>query len=168
MASRSDVVVVTINYQCVFPFNLDTKLLMILYFSLGTLGFLALDDGVTNGNFGQMTALRWIKKHIANFGGDPSRVTIYGQSAGAGSVRTLLGSPPAFGLFAGAIAQSNLGGFGYATTYTKYLSLEDEYSKYGAPLVKSVGCGNGTAEDFLACLRKLPAQTLISAPNAPR
>ena len=171
MASRSDVVVVTINYRCAFPFKIDTKLLMILYFSLGTLGFLALDDGVKNGNFGiadQITALQWVKKHIANFGGDPSRVTIYGQSAEAGSVRALLGSPPAFGLFAGAIAQSNLGGFGYATTYTEYLSLEDEYSKYGAPLVKSVGCGNGTAEDVLACLRKFPAQTLISAPNAPR
>jgi len=90
MASRSDVVV-TINSRWVFPFNLDIKLLMILYFSLGTLGFLALDDGVTNGNFGQMTALRWIKKHIANFGGDPSRVTIYGQSAGASSVRALFG-----------------------------------------------------------------------------
>jgi len=170
MASRGDVVV-TINYRWVFPFNLDTKLLMILYFSLGTLGFLALDDGVTSGNFGiadQITALQWVKKHIADFGGDPSQVTIYGQSAGAGSVRALLGSPPAFGLFAGAIAQSNLGGFGYATTYTEYLSSEDEYSKYGAPLVKSVGCGNGTAEDVLACLRKLAAQTLISAPNAPR
>jgi len=81
MASRSDVVVVTINYRCVFPFNLDTQLLIILYFSHGTLGFLALDDGVTNGNFGiadQITALQWVKKHIADFGGDPSRVTIYG------------------------------------------------------------------------------------------
>ena len=61
MAGRSDVVVVTINYRCVFPFNLDTKLLMILYFSLGTLGFLALNDDVTNGNFGiadQITALQ--------------------------------------------------------------------------------------------------------------
>jgi len=80
MASRSDVVVVTINYRCVSPFNLDIKLLMILYSSLGTLGFLALDDGVMNGNFGiadQITALQWVKKHIANFGGDPSLVTIY-------------------------------------------------------------------------------------------
>jgi len=151
MASRSDVVVVTINYR------------------LGPLGFLALNDNVTNGNYGiadQITALQWVKAHIADFGGDPSRVTIYGQSAGAGSVRALLGSPPAFGLFAGAIAQSNLGGFGYATTYTDYLSLDQQYTTYGGPLVQNVGCGNAT--DVLACLRSVPAATLIAAPNAPR
>ncbi|KAF8148877.1 cholinesterase [Crassisporium funariophilum] len=155
MVSRSDVVVVTINYR------------------LGTLGFLALEDGVTNGNFGiadqasfQITALQWVHDHIADFGGDPSRVTIYGQSAGAGSVRALLAAKPAFGLFKGAIAQSNLGGFGYASTYSEYLTIQQEYSSFGAPLVASVGCANSTA--ILDCLRSLPAQTLITAPNTPR
>ncbi|KAH9479073.1 Para-nitrobenzyl esterase [Psilocybe cubensis] len=151
MASRSDVVVVSINYR------------------LGALGFLALEDGVTNGNFGiadQITALQWVREHIAEFGGDPSLVTIYGQSAGAGSVRALLASPPAFGLFQGAIAQSNLGGFGYASTYSKYLTIQQQYASFGAPLVSSVGCA-GSA-NILQCLRALPASSITSTPNGPR
>ncbi|KAF8890281.1 Alpha/Beta hydrolase protein [Gymnopilus junonius] len=151
MVSRGDVVVVSINYR------------------LGTQGFLALNDGVTNGNFGiadQITALQWVHEHIADFGGDPNQVTIHGQSAGAGSVRALLAAKPAFGLFQGAIAQSSLGGFGYATAYSEYLSIEDEYTSFGKPVVEAVGCGNST--DVLACLRSVPSSTLFNAPNAPR
>ncbi|PPR02327.1 hypothetical protein CVT24_011668 [Panaeolus cyanescens] len=153
MVSRSDVVVVTINYR------------------LGALGFLALNDGVTNGNFGigdQITALKWVHTHIASFGGDPSRVTIYGQSAGAGSVRALLASPPAFGLFAGAIAQSNLGGFGYAHTYTEWMSINDEVTQFANPMLDSVGCSSSNTSDVLGCLRKVDALTLQNAPTAPR
>ncbi|KAF2448947.1 alpha/beta-hydrolase [Karstenula rhodostoma CBS 690.94] len=75
-ASRGDVVVVTFNYR------------------VGNLGFLAFNDGVHNGNYGisdMVTALRWVQKNIANFGGDPDRVTIWGESAGATNSRTLLG-----------------------------------------------------------------------------
>ncbi|KAJ6468228.1 cholinesterase [Mycena sanguinolenta] len=153
LASRGDVVVVTINYR------------------LGALGFLALGDGVTKGNYGladQITALQWVHTHISSFGGDPSRVTIFGQSAGAGSVRALLGSPPAFGLFAGAIAQSNLAGFAYASTYSEYFTIEQEVQVAAGAFVEEVGCGNGTAADVLACLRALPWQTLQTAPDAPR
>lgn len=74
LVSRGDVVVVTINYR------------------LGTLGFLALGDGHP-GNYGladQITALEWVQQHIKTFGGDPNRVTVAGQSAGAASVRALL------------------------------------------------------------------------------
>ncbi|KAG6919773.1 hypothetical protein DXG01_001612 [Tephrocybe rancida] len=151
VVSRSDVVVVTIQYR------------------LGTLGFLALQDGTTNGNFGiadQITALQWVQDHIADFGGDPNLVTIHGQSAGAGSVRALLAAKPAFGLFKNAIAQSNLGGYGYGATYSKYLTIQQQYASYAGPLVSSVGCASSS--DVLACLRALPAQTLLSAPTAPR
>ncbi|KAJ2915741.1 hypothetical protein MD484_g4690, partial [Candolleomyces efflorescens] len=151
LVSRGDVVVISINYR------------------LGTLGFLALKDGVTNGNFGiadQITALQWVQQHIADFGGDPTHVTIFGQSAGAGSVRALLAAKPAFGLFQGAIAQSNLGGFGYAKTYSKYMSIDEEYTNYASSVISSVGCAD--REDTLTCLREVPAQALISAPNAPR
>ncbi|KAJ7433577.1 cholinesterase [Mycena galericulata] len=153
LVSRGDVVVVTINYR------------------LGALGFLALDDGVTNGNFGladQITALTWVHEHIASFGGDPTRVTIFGQSAGAGSVRALLGSPPAFGLFAGAIAQSNLAGFGYASTYSEYYTIAQEIAVAAGKFVVEVGCGNLTNAEVLACLRAAPWQTLQNAPDAPR
>ncbi len=84
-------------------------------YRLGPLGFLAhpeltRESGAGgSGNYGvldQIAALRWIVRNIAAFGGDPRRVTIAGQSAGAMSVSILLASPAAEGLFHGAIAQS--------------------------------------------------------------
>ncbi len=65
-----------------------------------------------SGNYGildQIEALKWIKKNIAQFGGDPSNVTIFGQSAGGGSVRTLCESPLARGLFHKAVIMSAQG-----------------------------------------------------------
>jgi len=91
--ARKDLVVVTFNYR------------------LGALGFLALPEfGPGSGNYGlldQIAVLRWVRDNIAAFGGDPDRVTIAGESAGAGSVDFLAMSPLAAGLFRGAIAQSH-------------------------------------------------------------
>jgi len=58
--------------------------------------------------YDMVQALRWVQKHIEYFGGDPSRVTLAGQSAGGASVSWLLDSPLAKGLFQGAIALSGL------------------------------------------------------------
>lgn len=83
-------------------------------------GFLALTDlsaetpNHISGNYGlldQIAALQWVKKNIAAFGGDPDKVTIFGESAGAISVSMLCASPLAKGLFHGAISQSG-GSFG--------------------------------------------------------
>jgi len=96
LARRGDVVVVTINYR------------------LGPLGFLRLADVTggkipATGNEGlldQVAALEWVRDNIAEFGGDPDNVTIFGESAGGMSVGLLLAMPQARGLFHKAIAQS--------------------------------------------------------------
>src|ERR1700761_3686181 len=90
--ARDGVVCVTINYR------------------LAAEGFLFLGDGLANlGLLDQLAALRWVQENIAAFGGDPGRVTVAGESAGAMSVTTLLSMPLAAGLFAQAIAQSGAG-----------------------------------------------------------
>eukprot|EP00795_Rhopilema_esculentum_P011311 gene11311-21501_t len=91
LAALHDVVVVTINYR------------------LGILGFYSIPDTELTGNYGlqdQILALKWVKEHISDFGGDPSKVTIFGESAGAGCVSLLLLSPMTKGLFTRAIAES--------------------------------------------------------------
>jgi para-nitrobenzyl esterase len=95
LSGLGDVVVVTLNYR------------------LGALGFLYLDhllDGVEgsggNGLRDQVAALRWVRANVAAFGGDPGRVTVFGESAGAMSVAALLAAPEARGLFHAAVAQS--------------------------------------------------------------
>lgn len=87
--ARDGVVCVTINYR------------------VGADGFLCLGDGVANlGLLDQIAALGWVRENIAAFGGDPGNVTIFGESAGAMSIGTLLSMPRAEGLFRRAIAQS--------------------------------------------------------------
>jgi len=90
--ARDGVVCVTINYR------------------LGCEGFLLLDDAAPNrGLLDQIAALEWVQENIAAFGGDPGQVTIFGESAGAMSVTTLLSMPRAAGLFRRAIPQSGAG-----------------------------------------------------------
>ena len=87
--AKAGVVCVTINYR------------------LGVDGFLYLGDGTANrGLLDQIAALEWVQENIEAFGGDPTRVTIFGESAGAFSVATLLAMPRARGFFKRAIAQS--------------------------------------------------------------
>jgi len=97
LARRGDLVVVTLQYR------------------LGPFGFLELSEiggseyagSGNNGIRDQLAALRWVRKNIANFGGDPENVTIFGESVGATSVGILLASPEARGLFDKAILESN-------------------------------------------------------------
>ncbi|GAA2087781.1 MULTISPECIES: carboxylesterase/lipase family protein [Brevibacterium] len=90
--ARDGIVCVTLNYR------------------LGAHGWLQLPDGPANiGLRDQIAALTWVRENIAAFGGDPERVTIGGESAGAMSVGALLASPAASGLFRGAILQSGAG-----------------------------------------------------------
>ena len=108
-------------------------------YRLGPFGYLA-HPGLTaesehgsSGNYGfldQIAALEWVQRNIAKFGGDPDRVTIFGESAGATSVCVLMVTPLAEGLFHRAIGQSG-GAFGPMSR------LAEEH--YGRPSHESVG-----------------------------
>lgn len=88
-------------------FARDGVVLVSCNYRLGIEGFLPLKGGQTNvGLRDQIAALTWVQENIAAFGGDPSKVTIFGESAGALSVDTLLAVPSAVGLFRRAISQS--------------------------------------------------------------
>ena len=90
-------------------FARDGVVLVTLNYRLGADGFLYLEDEDAAPNLGlldQVAALRWVRENIAAFGGDPDRVTVFGQSAGAMSIGALLAMPAAAGLFHRAILQS--------------------------------------------------------------
>jgi len=88
-------------------FSRDGVVTVVISYRLGFDGYGWIDGAPLNrGVLDQIAALEWIRDNIRGFGGDPERVTIAGQSAGGGSVLTLLASPRAQGLFHGAISQS--------------------------------------------------------------
>ncbi len=137
--AKKGVVLVTINYR------------------LGPLGFLAHPELTAespqhaSGNYGlldQLAALKWVRKNIAAFGGDPARVTIFGESAGSFSVNALVASPLAKGLFIRAIGQS---GASFLTPQTRLPDAE----KSGAAFVKAAGA------DSIKAMRALPAEKII-------
>jgi len=90
-----------------FTFARDGFVHVGINYRLGIDGFTFFDDGVENlGLLDQIAALEWVQRNIAAFGGDPSQVTVFGQSGGGVAVMDLLGMPGARGLFARAIAMS--------------------------------------------------------------
>ncbi|RYZ36609.1 MAG: carboxylesterase family protein [Myxococcaceae bacterium] len=145
LAQREDLVVVSFNYR------------------LGLLGFLALPqltapDGGT-GNWGlrdQIAALDWVRRNIAAFGGDPKRVMITGESAGAVSVTTLLAATPAQGLFQRAAIQSGT----YRPVLEKEQSVGTFPPAYYVGLVTAIvlQCTEG---DVAACLRAKPVVQVL-------
>jgi para-nitrobenzyl esterase len=153
--ARHGVVLVTFNYR------------------VGPLGFLAHpllskeDEHNSSGNYGlldQIAALQWVHKNIAAFGGDPNRVTIFGESAGGTSVMFLMSSPLSEGLFQRAISQS-----AYESNYFAHL-WENMYGnepkeKMGEQLAKDLGCD--TAPDPIACMRAKSAQEVMDKGKPP-
>lgn len=142
LAERTGSVVVTVNYR------------------LGVFGFLRL-PGLSTGddNAGlrdQQAALQWVRRNAAAFGGDPSRVTIFGESAGAASVCAHLVSPKAAGLFHRAVVQS---GPCVATLRTAAVAEQQ-----GAALATTLGCTDPATRP--ACLRALPVPPLLAAAGA--
>ena len=138
--AKTGMVVVTFNYR------------------VGPFGFLAHpqltaeSEHHASGNYGlmdQIAALHWVKDNIRAFGGDPSRVAVAGQSAGAMSIEDLLASPLAKGLFHAAIADSGIGGRGVPV---RTLADAEKAGEAFAAAKKA---------DSLAALRALPAADLI-------
>ena len=149
MASRGDIVLVTINYR------------------LSTLGFLALSNTSLTGNYGlhdQSIALDWLHAHIEDFGGDKDRITVFGQSAGAASVRALLASPQARDKVRGAIMMSTPQGVEYASTFSRYLTIEEATNRT-AKISTELGCESVTGEDLVACLREADPLALVGIRN---
>lgn len=103
------------------------------------------------GTFDQLAALRWVKRNIAAFGGDPGRVAIFGESAGGVNVCTLFASPLGKGLFERAVVQS-----GGCTQ--RPLS---EFVAFGNTLTEKAGCA--AAADPAACMRAVPFDALLRA-----
>jgi para-nitrobenzyl esterase len=138
--------------------------LVSMNYRLGPLGFLAHpaltkeSEHHASGNYGlldQIAALRWVKQNIAAFGGDPERVTIFGESAGGGSVLCLMVSPLARGLFHSAIVES-----GVAKLAKLHQGTDNQPSaeQKGAELMEK--CATAAAND-VAALRKVSVDALV-------
>ena len=139
-------------------------------YRLGILGFLADKSlGAHSGDYGlqdQQAGLRWVKKNISRFGGDPHNVTVFGESAGGASTCAQVASPTAKGLFQNAISVS--GFYNYqnnivwsnADCKSTYFT-EKQAQQAGAKFAAKVGCGD--VADVAACLRKVPAEDLVHA-----
>ena len=119
------------------------------------------EDGPLLCNYGfmdQIAALKWVKRNIARFGGDPAQVTLVGESAGGMSVNTLLTSPRAKGLFARAVIMS--GGDGHGINQGTMASAEKILVDFAQS--KGVALDDPQA---LAKLRALPAETVTDGLN---
>ncbi|XP_019616294.1 PREDICTED: neuroligin-4, X-linked-like [Branchiostoma belcheri] len=138
LASHGLVVVVTINYR------------------LGIFGFLSTGDKTAPGNYGlldQIAALRWINENIGNFGGDPSRVTLFGIGAGAASVNLLTLSPLAAGLFRRVILHS---GSALSTW-----SMANDPLRLVTTIAEKLDCCRVDVAQTVQCLRNKSYQKLL-------
>jgi para-nitrobenzyl esterase len=153
LVTRGDVVVVSLNYR------------------LGALGFLSVDGFPGSGAAGladQIAALEWVRDNIAAFGGDPDRVTIFGESAGGMSVGALLAAPGAKGLFRAAVPQSGTGDYVHTADsgaeITAAVQRELGSSDVGALLDASVPDLLAAQQGVMRAIRLRPTQFLPFMP----
>ncbi|KAJ3550538.1 hypothetical protein NM688_g5059 [Phlebia brevispora] len=136
-----------------------------IYYRIDAFGFLSHPAFTSSPELGdhnvgyldQIEALRWVQRNIEAFGGDPTRVTIDGESAGASSVELHLVTPESAGLFSGAIAQS---------VYRTPLPSPEEQVLLFDFFAGLAGCGEGSVVEQIACLRQAPISAISPAQDA--
>lgn len=143
MARHHDVVQVSVNH----------RLNILGFFDVSEIGGSAFEDSANVGMTDLVAALRWVQENIANFGGDPDRVMIYGQSGGGSKVTTLMGMPSAVGLLHRAAAQSGGGG---------NIPSREQQREVARQVMKDLGL----PPDDLASLQKMEWSKLMAAGNA--
>ena len=143
MARHHDVVQVSVNH----------RLNILGFFDVAEIGGSGYEDSVNVGMTDLVAALRWVQENISNFGGDPDRVMIYGQSGGGSKVTTLMGMPAAAGLFHSASAQSGGGG---------NIPSREQQREVARQMMKDLGL----AGNDIASLQKMEWSKLAAAGNA--
>ncbi|CAH8429195.1 unnamed protein product [Schistosoma rodhaini] len=142
LAARQNIIVASMNYR------------------LGSFGFLYMNTEEAPGNMGlwdQRLAMKWIKDHIEHFGGDPYRITLFGESAGAVSVSTHVVSPWSHSYYNNAIMQSGsiFSNWGLATSEVS-LNQTQRFAKI-------LGCGYRSSNDQIKCLRSKSITEILDA-----
>ncbi|MEV6575398.1 carboxylesterase family protein [Streptomyces sp. NPDC051577] len=155
LAVRGDAVVITVNYR------------------LGIFGYFGhpgLGSAPPFGLADQQAALRWVRANAERFGGDPGRVTLFGESAGALSVCAHLTSPTAVGLFQRAVLQSGScfmsfppGALGPGTPAYEPFASQRDVQTAGTQAAHQLGCATGDGDEVLACLRGQGTDRLATA-----
>lgn len=140
LSRRGDVVVVSLNH----------RLGVLGYLNLAEIGGAAYADSANLGMLDIVAALEWVRDNIANFGGDPGNVMIFGQSGGGGKVNTLMAMPAAKGLFHRAAVES--GSLLNAST-------PEDSAKLGAAVIEQLGLGASQIDQ----IRDVPVERLIDA-----
>jgi len=136
---KEDVVYVAMNYR------------------LAALGFMSFGNDIVSGNMGlkdQQLAIQWVRYNIHHFGGDPNRITIFGESAGAISVQAQVLSPWNNGLLKGAIAQSG-------SILNLHFEPEGEPLKYARNAVTALGCPRTFDQTALECLQRVDIEKML-------
>ena len=143
MARHHNVVQVSVNH----------RLNILGFFDVAEIGGSAYEDSANVGMTDLVAALRWVHENIENFGGDPDRVMIYGQSGGGSKVTTLMGMPSAVGLIHRAAAQSGGGG---------NIPSREQQTEVARVVMKDLGLPSND----IASLQKMEWSKLIAAGNA--
>jgi len=143
MARHHDVVQVSVNH----------RLNILGFFDAAEIGGSAYEDSANVGMTDLVAALKWVHENIENFGGDPDRVMIYGQSGGGSKVTTLMGMPSAVGLIHRASAQSGGGG---------NIPSRDQQKELARQTMKELGL----SPNDIGALQKMEWAKLFAAGNA--